>query len=181
MAPRKKSNSDKALASKTDALPVKKLTFRDLAKAAGSESVQAYIAKAAGFEDVKSYLKSDLGDRGDDVLLCRVYGKIVRSRVARTQFGESVYFLGNFKATLADGRSFVSNKIFLPEYLATELEAGLQENKSELQFGYDIFLRPADTNIGYEFIGTSLMDRTSDPFGALEAAMPALIPVTFDE
>lgn len=148
------------------ATPMKKITFRDLLRECGFESVKAFFKQA----------KEDGNETAEGlVFLGRVYGEASRSRVASTQYGDSVYFLGKIKAVMFDGSSFWSNKVFLPEYVSTEIESGLHEgNGRAAQFAFDIFLKTrSDLKIGYEFIAKSLFD-IADPFAAMEQSLPPM-------
>ena len=117
---------------------------------------------------------------GDPVsLIARVMGLARRVEVKTTTYGDSLKFVGEFRAINADGEEFAGPVIYLPKPADELLSAALVEaGEKGVQFAFDIFIEsvPKKTPLdrGYQFKVKPLLDtKPSDPLAAMMAALPA--------
>ncbi len=118
---------------------------------------------------------------GDTVPLMTVIGIARRYTVVQSDKGESIKFLGNFKATnLETGEVTQSGACFLPGALPDMLFGAIGENaEREVQFGFKIgahFDESAITKYVYDV--ESLMPMSeNDPLALLESAIARGVPL----
>ncbi len=112
--------------------------------------------------------------------LVRVIGIANGVKTGQSQYGDWTAFTGDFKAfNLENGKEFRAGKVFLPAIAQNLIEGALANADAEsVQFAFDIGIKPADTQAGYEYTVTPLVEaRDNDPLAALEekvGKLPAL-------
>ena len=113
--------------------------------------------------------------------LYKLYCRITGTKMTTTTLGESMGFLGDFRAVTPDGKRFMSGKAYIP-VIDSMLYSALQsardpetggDAKNVLQVAVSIAIKPAPTNkpsmTGYEFDVQTLSDPAEDdPLTALE-------------
>ena len=106
--------------------------------------------------------------------LMRVLGVVNSYKVIATNFGDSVAFMGNIKATnLETGEEFRSGKAFLPAIASVLIEGALNGEHAEgVQFAFDVGVKPVQDRQGkdsYEYTVKPLIDTAdNDPLKLLE-------------
>lgn len=75
------------------------------------------------------------------VFMVRIFGEASAMKTKTARSGDAYsYFIGNFGAINANGKEFVSDKLFLPGSIAEKLEVQLSgSNGAPVEFGYDIY------------------------------------------
>lgn len=139
------------------------------------------IVQPLGKISVKNVCGELKGDRkpkeGEGTkMLMRIIGNARGTKVVATAFGESIGFLGNFRATnIDDGQVFQSGTLFLPE-LATNLVAPMLAENQEVAFAFDIgAVYKASSATEYEYVVIPLIDQGGvDPLADLVSKLPAL-------
>ena len=109
--------------------------------------------------------------------LMRVYGQCTGFKTASSQYGDSLGFMGQFKAINAvTGEAFTASKCYLPKIVETALGAALQAPDSEaVEFAFDISIKPAQNAFGYEYVVRPVIQpKESAVMAALEAEMGML-------
>jgi len=82
-------------------------------------------------------LKALLNDPSGRMLLMRVVGVARRMKPITTDYGDSIGFIGEFRAVNTKGEKFRSSKMYLPRVMEEELE-GIISAGSEAEFAFDI-------------------------------------------
>jgi hypothetical protein len=112
-------------------------------------------------------------------LMARVMGLARKVEVKTTTYGDSLKFVGEFRAINADGEEFAAPVIYLPKPADEMLAEALTEaGENGVQFAFDIFIEPVPKKTpvdrGYQFKVKPLLDtKPSDPLAALMAGLPA--------
>jgi hypothetical protein len=114
--------------------------------------------------------------------LYKLYGRIQRTKMTTTTLGESMGFLGDFRAVTPDGKRFMSGKAYIPvidSMIYSSLQAAQDADqggdpKAVLQVAVSIGIKPAPTNkpsmTGYEFdVQMLTQPAEDDPLARLEA------------
>jgi hypothetical protein len=113
--------------------------------------------------------------------LYKLYCRITGTKMTTTTLGESMGFLGDFRAVTPDGRRFISGKTYIP-VVDSMLFSALQDArdpdsggdpKAVLQTAVSIAIKPAPTNkpsmTGYEFdVQILTQPSEDDPLSRLE-------------
>lgn len=107
--------------------------------------------------------------------LMQVMGIVTGSMIKSSQYGDSIGFKGQFKATNVEtGEVYRSGVCYLPGVASDLVAGGMGEGVNSLEFAFGISVKPADNPIGYEYIVASLLDVSeSDPLEALEGKLNA--------
>jgi len=109
--------------------------------------------------------------------LMRVYGQANGFKVATSQYGDSIGFIGQFKAANPEtGEMYRSGKCFLPKVVENLLAGALQgENTEGVEFAFDLFAVPGDNAFGYEYRVETVVEVAESPvLASLEAKMLSL-------
>jgi len=112
-----------------------------------------------------------------ETFLMRVYGQANDFKVATSQYGDSLGFLGVFKAiNAATGEEFTAGKCFLPKIVENQLGGILSgENAGSVEFAFDIGVKPANNAFGYEYVVRPVLAPVEAPvITALEEKMGKL-------
>jgi hypothetical protein len=112
-----------------------------------------------------------------ETLLMRVYGQANGFKAATSQFGDSLGFLGVFKAVNADtGEEFRAGKCFLPKVVENQLGGILSgSDNNGVEFAFDIGVKPANNAFGYEYVVRPVLAPVEAPvIEALESKMGKL-------
>jgi hypothetical protein len=117
--------------------PIRKITIRDVL--------------GTSVDKDETLLKRMMGAQKDVVPLMRVIGIAKASKVKVTDLGESIAFIGEFKATCLYGESkgeqFTAAKCFLPKFLEEELYGLLGAGQHEVPFGFEIGVKYDRTSV----------------------------------
>lgn len=126
---------------------------------------------------------------GDKYDIATLYGAANRAEVVNTTFGDSVKFSGSFKGrNLLTGKTYRSNKAYLPGVIEDMLAEAVAESEGEVEFAFVIGVEYSEKgNTGYAYTVRPLTKiKESDKLAALESliekelkALPA--PATKDE
>jgi hypothetical protein len=116
--------------------------------------------------------------KGEQTLL-RVTGIAKDKKLVNTDFGTSVQINGMFQGTnIKTGEVFRAAKCFLPEIAAGLVDGALAEGVTEIQFAFDIGVKPANSATGYEYTVKPLIDLTeNDPLAMLNNALAKSAPL----
>lgn len=125
--------------------------------------------------------KDEKGDipEGQKVNLIRVIGIADGIKVGTSTYGEWIAFTGQFVAIdLRTGEEHRSGQLFLPD-TATDVLAPVvrAQNGAPVEFAFDIGATSTDTEVGYEYNVTPLVEaKENDPLQNLTARLnlPAL-------
>lgn len=112
-----------------------------------------------------------------ETLLMRVYGQANGFKVAASQYGDSLGFVGVFKAINAQtGEEFTAGKCFLPKIVENQLGGILSAaENSGVEFAFDVGVKPADNAFGYEYVVRPVIAPVEAPvITALEEKMGKL-------
>lgn len=128
--------------------------------------------------DIKAIAKALSEDEPGPIFLGRVLAMVRGAESVSTSYGDSTKFKGEFRAFDADGREFISSSAYFPEVIADELLNGLslrEDENATIEFACDLFIRYADTQVGYQYeVEVHTEARSSEPLAALAASLPAL-------
>lgn len=116
--------------------------------------------------------RRELPEDKSDLLVMRVIGQASKSITVNTDFGASIGFIGNFEATnVITGEVFRSGKMFLPPVAANLLDGAVAAaNGGAVDFAFDIGVKEADNQIGYEYTASPLIEAgANDPISILKA------------
>lgn len=92
----------------------------------------------------------------------RVWGVARNKKVIETDYGDSIKFLGEFRAVNADGEMFRSSVLYLPKAPEENLAGALGADVTEVEFAFDIqAIRDDDLATGYYFDVQSLTETKS--------------------
>ena len=133
---------------------VNKITMKSVCGAPEMQSVE--IVDESGVK--KTVL------RGVERLYMRVVGVARGSENITSQYGDSIKFLGDFRAiNIQTGEVFNAGNVFLPNiaesYVYNALEAVKHaEGFSGLELAFDIGVKPASTPMGYEYTVKPLIE-----------------------
>ena len=106
--------------------------------------------------------------RAKEQLLMRVAGVVKKTEAIQTAYGESIRFLGNFRAiALLSGEVFDSGKLFLPAVAETYVLAAFESAKDDegfqgLEMAFDLGVIPAANNQGYQYNVTPLLEKKQE-------------------
>jgi len=112
--------------------------------------------------------------------LYRIVGICRKVELKETTYGDSYKFSGDFKATnMETGEIFRSSVAFLPGAaemaLVNAMANAADAGSDNVQFGFDVSIKPSDAPTGYEYEIVPLVEMgENDPLAALESSMPAL-------
>lgn len=150
--------------------PLRKITVRDVI--------------GTSVDKDEALIKRLMSAQKDVVPLARIIGIAKASKVKVTDLGESIAFIGEFKATAlygpAKGEQFTAAKCFLPKFLEEELYGLLGAGQHEVPFGFEIGVK-YDRTAATKYIYTAkplLAAATGGALALLEAqiagrALPA--------
>jgi hypothetical protein len=110
----------------------------------------------------------------------RVYGSVSKIATMSTDYGDSVKFIGDFRAiNLETGEQFSGGELFLPttaEIFLSNFIKGLGDEFTSVAFAFDVGVKPANTTVGYEYTVKPLIeqDEEKDPLAAMFKTLPPL-------
>lgn len=125
------------------------------------------------FGTVNAKTPSDEGVVKANGALYRVFGMASDVKHGESQYGPYTEFRGQFRAlNLHTGEEYQAGKCFLP-VVASNLLEGILTSVDAAQFAFDIGVKEADTQIGYEYTVTPLIAADeADPLTALANSLP---------
>lgn len=113
-----------------------------------------------------------------------VYGTVRDTKLTTTNYGESFRLIGDFEAQrIADGKTFRAAALFLPrviESLMVDAITRMRKDGNEdvaLEFAVKIGIKPSNSNVGYEWTVTPLVNmQESDALAHLRDAVLKALP-----
>lgn len=119
--------------------------------------------------------RRELTADGSPKLVMRVLGQANGIKTGNTDFGEFTAFVGSFEVTNVEtGEISRSGKMFLPMAAEVMLAGALAGSTGPVGFGFDIGVREADNQIGYEYTAESIFDvAETDPIEQMKKDMTA--------
>jgi hypothetical protein len=113
----------------------------------------------------------------EDVILAKIIGIASDTVTGKTQYGDFVGFVGQFKGTnVADGEIFISSKLFLPDLVTSMVASALKDSDgSGVEIAIAVGVRGANNAFGYEYIVKPLIEpKQSDSISQIESRIAAL-------
>lgn len=109
------------------------------------------------------------------VWLYKVFGVANGTKEGESNYGHWIAFTGTFKAIRNDGESFRSGQCFLPATATNLVLPSLKnEGTNAVEFAFNVGVKKADNQIGYEYIVEPILNVSdNDPIMLLEQKIEA--------
>ena len=131
----------------------------------------------------KITVKSVIGDvkkmfKGvtEKTAIMRVVGIARSMQAGEGDYGPWVKFKGTFQGiNLLTGEEMTAPYCLLPEVASCLVENQLgADDVTSVEFGFDLYIKPSDTPIGFEYLAEPLVEPTgADPLAHLSKSLPA--------
>lgn len=131
----------------------------------------------------KITVKSVIGDvkkifKGvtEKTAIMRVVGIARSMQAGESDYGPWVKYKGTFNGiNLITGEEMTAPYCLLPEVASCLIENQLSaEGVTSIEFGFDLYIKPSDTPIGFEYLAEPLVEpKDADPLSHLSKSLPA--------